>query len=386
MDISFKINKAMNKHHLYLISCLIFFLTGFSMHVTGQQKKFTVVIDAGHGGKDPGARGAFSDEKDINLSIALKVGEKIEKQNPDVNVLYTRKKDVYLTVAERPKYANDVHADLFISVHTNSSTNTTASGIETFTLGVARTKENLQVAMTENAVILLEDNYEQKYQGFDPNSVESYIMFEFMQDKYMEQSIQLASFVQSQCINNCNRKDRGVRQAGFLVLKNTAMPSILVEVGFISNPEEEKYLNSSKGVEDLSTSIYNGFITFKHQYDKKSNGSTASAVSTSAPTNIKPIKETQKVVADSTVEPLKSSTNQQKVYKVQLFASKDLLKSSDPRFKGLKKVTYYKENNIYKYTYGETTDYVEALNNQKEAKRYFSEAFIVSFVNGKRVK
>lgn len=355
---------------LYTLFTFTFlFSSSFLINVAGQ-KKFTVVIDAGHGGRDPGTVGAFSHEKDINLAIALKLGEKITKQNPDVKVLYTRKEDVYLTVAERPKFANDNHADLFISIHTNASNNSAAAGIETFTLGVARTKEHLEVAMKENSVILLEDNYEQKYQGFNPNSIESYIMFEFMQDKFMEQSINLASLVQTQSIHHTKRHDRGVRQAGFLVLKNAAMPSILIEVGFLSNKEEEKYLNSKEGQDALATAIYNGFVAYKHDYDKKSLPVTASNNNnnnnnTSKPNNI---------------------NNNGVIYKVQIFTTRDFMRYTDPRFKGLD-VSHYRENGVFKYTYGETTDYEKALEDRQEARKHFREAFIISFdANGNRIK
>ena len=366
----------MNKHKsivLYILFTFTFLLSPFLLLNVAGQKKFTVVIDAGHGGKDPGAVGASSHEKDVNLAIALKLGEKITKQNPEVKVLYTRKEDVFLDLAARPKFANDNHADLFISIHTNSADNKTASGIETFTLGVARTKEHLAVAMKENSVILLEDNHEQKYQGFNPNSVESYIMFEFMQDKFMEQSINLASLVQTQSILHTKRYDRGVRQAGFLVLKNAAMPSILVEVGFLSNKEEEKYLNSTEGQDALATAIYNGFAAYKRNYDKKSSPVTASNNNSNNNTS-------------NTRNTSNANTKDGTVFKVQIFTARDFMRYTDPRFKGLE-VSHYRESGAYKYTYGETTDYEKALEYRQEARKHFKEAFIVSFdANGNRIK
>lgn len=359
---------------------IFLFLLLSTTNVCGQ-KKFTLVIDAGHGGKDPGAVGSFSQEKDINLDVALKLGEKIQENNPDVNILYTRKTDIYLTVAERPKFANDVHADLFISIHANASTNPNAYGAETFTLGVAKTKENLEVAMLENSVILLEDDYKQNYQGFDPKSIESYIMFEFMQDKYMEHSIQLASLVQKQFSTICGRRNLGVKQAGFLVLKNTAMPSILVETGFMSNKEEEKYLNSKTGKEQLATAIYTAFNSFKHEFDKKS----AAALNAS----FKCLQDTTTI--DSTQLAKKDSLNNtqitspKKIYKVQILVKKELLPENDPIFKGLKDIGHYYENNLYKYTYGESCNYEEIQECKKEVSKYFKEAFIVSFVNGEKI-
>jgi N-acetylmuramoyl-L-alanine amidase len=348
---------------MFLVSCFV-----TTVQAAGQ-KQFTVVIDAGHGGKDPGAVGKSSNEKDINLSVALKLGEKIAEQNPGVNVLYTRKTDIYLTLGERSKFANDKQADLFLCIHTNASKSAEAVGAETYTLGAAGTKENLEVAMKENSVILLEDNYEQKYQGFDPNSAESYIVFEFMQGQYIEQSIHLASLVQNQFTNEAKRHNRGVRQAGFLVLKTAAMPSILVELGFISNPAEERYLNSKTGQDDLANAIYGAFDMFKHEYDKKSNNH----IVTTSP-------------SDDTINASTYVNNIEIIYKIQIFASKDLIKSSDQRFKGLKNIGHYIEDNIYKYTFGETNSYEDALSLQKEAKKYFNGAFIVSFKNGTKVK
>ena len=369
-------------------------LLAFSFAEASGQKKFTVVVDAGHGGKDPGALGANSQEKNINLAIALKVGEKIEKQNANVKVLYTRKTDKYLTVAERPRFANDNHADLFISIHTNASKNPATSGTETYSLGVAKTKENLEVAMLENSVILLEDNYKQKYQGFDPKSVESYIMFEFMQDAHQQQSLSFAKYVQDRLAGN-SRTNRGVRQAGFLVLKNTAMPSILVELGFISNPEEEKFLNSKEGQEALANAIYAAFADFKTEYDKKSAPPTptipapANAVKTSEEPAPAPAVDDIANVGESNAEAAfenKTYAKGQPVYKVQIFTDKSLLKPTDARFKGLKNTGYYEENGVYKYTYGETTNKSDVINLLIEARKFFSGAFTVTFVNGKRQK
>jgi N-acetylmuramoyl-L-alanine amidase len=407
--------------HIIVVVSIFLFSPLLTINSFGQ-KKFIVVVDAGHGGKDPGARGSFSEEKDINLAIAMKLGEKIEKNNADVTVLYTRKTDVYLTVAERPKYANDMHADLFISIHTNSSPSSVASGVETFSLGTAKTKENLDIAMRENSVILLEDDYKQKYQGFDPKSIESYIMFEFMQDKYMEYSIKLASLVQEKVTGKGNRKDRGVRQAGFLVLKNTAMPSVLVEIGFISNKEEEKYINSKEGQEQLATDIYAAFNAFKHEYDKKSGNVSSSTASTTASTESIPApvetktkhktkKESSKkefAKKDSVksaridsvkiaepivkkeepskkIEKINEKTNvnvADTIYKVQIFAGKDLLKKNSDEFKGLKNVDYFTENKMYKYTYGETSTYNEIVKMKNEANKHFPNAFIITFVKG----
>ena len=228
-------------HILYILICL-WLLVSPSNVSSVWAKDFVVVIDAGHGGHDPGAIGKISKEKNINLKVALKLGNLIKQNCNDVKVVYTRSKDVFIPLDRRAEIANNAKADLFISIHTNAlANNRTAKGASTWTLGLAKSDANLEVAKRENSVILYEDDYKTRYAGFNPNSAESYIIFEFMQDKYMEQSVHLASLVQKQFRHHCKRVDRGVHQAGFLVLKASAMPSILVELGFISTPEEERY-------------------------------------------------------------------------------------------------------------------------------------------------
>lgn len=221
---------------------------------------YTVVIDAGHGGKDAGAIGRTSKEKNINLAVALELGRLINVHKPSVKVIYTRQKDVFIPLDERAEVANRNKADLFISIHTNSTAAKIGPrGTETYTLGMHRATENLAVAKRENSVITLEADYQTRYEGFDPRSSESYIIFEFMQDKYMEQSVNFARKIQKQFRSYAGRSDRGVHQAGFLVLRNTSMPSVLVELGYINNPEEERYLKTSAGVAALARSIYNAF-------------------------------------------------------------------------------------------------------------------------------
>ena len=232
---------------------------------------FTVVLDAGHGGKDPGAIGSKIREKDINLGIVLKLGAMIKKNHPDVKIIYTRSTDKFVELVERARIANRNHADLFISVHTNAAQSKSARGTETYALGLAKTAENLQVAKRENSVILLEDDYTTTYEGFDPTSAESYIMFDFMQGTNLEQSINLAALVQSQFEDNAGRVDRGVRQAGFWVLRATSMPSILIEVGYITNAEEERYLATEAGRQKIAESIYNAFREYKSGWTRKQN-------------------------------------------------------------------------------------------------------------------
>ena len=236
--------------------------------VVAANKHFTLVIDAGHGGNDAGAVGKITKEKTINLNVALAFGKLVEQNCPDVKVIYTRKTDVFIPLHTRADIANKNKADLFISIHTNALPKGRISrGLETYTLGMHRAADNLAVAKRENEVILYEKDYKQRYQGFDPNSSESYIMFEFMQDHNMAQSVELAKFVQRRTCASAGRLDKGVKQAGFLVLRETSMPSCLIELGFISTPDEESFLNSTAGVNQLGRGIYQAFVDYKRKYD-----------------------------------------------------------------------------------------------------------------------
>ncbi len=417
---------TMRTVHLKII-LLIICWGGFSICFnTASAKDFVVVIDAGHGGHDAGAVGKTSKEKDINLKVALAVGKLIENSDRDVKVIYTRKKDVFVTLQGRAQIANKNKADLFISIHTNAlAKGRTIQGTETYTLGLHRTQENLEVAKKENAVILIEDDYKTRYAGFNPNSSESYIMFEFMQDKNMKQSVQLATFVQKQFRSTAHRVDRGVRQAGFLVLHATSMPSVLIELGYISTPEEEKYLNSQAGINALSRSICQAVL----QYKKAQTGTASSlamiepvesAVEIETPdiqpetTTEKAKVDTEKVKAATSRSPVRSqgtsrtatpapagskakpqttntteknaeSQNSKPVFKVQILTSSTLLKKDDRKLKGFNPVSYYKENGIYKYTYGESTNYNEILRLKNKASTTFKDAFIIAFRNGKKM-
>ncbi len=259
-----------------MISKKIFFVWVISligvMTAMAADHRFTLVIDAGHGGKDSGAPGAVTQEKTINLKVALAFGKYVERNCPDVRVIYTRTTDVYLTLQERANIANRNKADLFISIHTNALDKGKISrGFETYTLGMHRAADNLNVAKRENSVILIEKNYKQRYAGFDPNSSESYIMFELMQDKNMANSVELAKLIQSETCSFAGRVNKGVHQAGFLVLRETSMPSCLVELGFITTPDEEQFLNSTEGQDKLGHGIYNAFVKYKKRYGNTKN-------------------------------------------------------------------------------------------------------------------
>lgn len=243
----------------------------FAAAADAAKDRFTLVIDAGHGGNDAGAIGKISKEKNINLNVALAFGRYVEANCPDVRVIYTRKTDVFIPLHERANIANRNKADLFISIHTNAlPKGRIARGLETYTLGMNRAADNFDVAKRENSVILIEKDYKQRYEGFDPRSSESYIMFEFMQDRNMEQSVVLAKAVQQRTCAAAGRPNKGVKQAGFLVLRETSMPSCLIELGFITTPDEERYLNTKSGIDALGKGIYQAFLDYKKKYDKSS--------------------------------------------------------------------------------------------------------------------
>lgn len=391
-------------------SQLLLLLAGllFSAAIDAQIARFTVVLDAGHGGHDPGAQNGAAKEKDINLAVTLDLGRLIEQNMKDVKVVYTRKTDVFLELQERADIVNNNHADLFICIHTNAAKGTAAYGAETYSLGLPKSKGNLDVAMRENSVILLEDDYKTKYKGFDPTSVESYIMFEFMQDKYIDRSVEFSSNVQNQFTTFCKRSDRGVRQANFWVLYKSACPSVLIELGFISNPSEMKYLTSDSGQSEMAKAIFNAFVNFKRNHDRKS-GREITEVAKFEPSNkveqseVAPITDTLKnekeviatvdkntsstlaVVEQKVTKTNVNLTDKTPIYKVQLFASESKLKSNAANFKGLKGVECYFENGLYKYTYGSEQDNSKIKLLRKEVITKFPQAFIIAFVGDKRI-
>ena len=360
-----------------LYTILIFL--GFILH----SYAFTVVLDAGHGGHDAGAVGSFSKEKNINLRYALLVGDMIKKNIPDAKVIYTRDKDVFVDLNERARIANRKKADLFVSIHTNSSKNSSAKGMETFTLGVSRSKENMEVAMLENSVIMLEEDYEKKYEGFDPNSVDSYIMFEFMKDQYMDRSITCADFIQKKMINASKRNDRGVRQAGFLVLRATAMPSVLIELGFISNKEEEKYLNNNENQVKIATAIFNGIKEYKHELDKKSGKSNSEELGVrSEELGVK--EENKEDKGELKNEKGEITHNSEYEFFIQYLVSKNNYNADNAVFKGHTPTKILNENKLYKYLIG-PYDVNTVFNKRNEITKDFPDAFIVAYKQGQKV-
>ncbi|WP_424493653.1 N-acetylmuramoyl-L-alanine amidase family protein [Salinimicrobium sp. GXAS 041] len=346
------------------------FCTGFAAENNSTpREKFVVVLDAGHGGDDPGNRGNGYFEKDIALNIVLKIGAELEKL-PDVEVIYTRKTDVFVTLAGRAEIANDADADLFISVHCNAH-NSQASGTETFVLGLHRNEDNLEVAMRENSVIFLEENYEATYDGFNPNSPESYIGLTLMQEEYLDQSILLADFIQKKFTNDLRRKNRGVKQAGFLVLRQTYMPSVLIETGFLSNNEEGAYLNSRSGQDKISDAVVKAVNSYKNSLnlDVLEDLSQRTDIDLLTSTKEAPVQ-----VYDGIT------------FKVQLAASSRKLDPAPKNFKGLANITRNKEGKLFKYYYGATSSYLKIKELHEEAKnRGYRTSYIVAFKDGTKI-
>lgn len=380
--------KRLIVHTIFTLSILWCLLPIYGQQASNQG--FTVVIDPGHGGRDPGAVGKKGREKDINLKVSLKLGKLIQENYPAVNVRYTRNTDVFIPLDRRAEIANQAKADLFISVHTNSvGKQRTVRGTETYTLGLHRTADNLEVAKKENAVILIEDNYEQRYAGFNPNSAESYIIFEFLQDKNMEKSVAFATQIQKQFKHTAQRTDKGVHQAGFLVLRATSMPSVLVELGYISNPEEEQFLLSERGTTALAQSIYNAFITYKNEHDQSSHMVGKRSVPTNNQRTSPPAKSNSsaKSITNEKVKvPNESSkTVEEPLFKIQILTADRVLPKGSKQFKGVSPVAYYKEKGIYKYTYAESKDYNQIVRMRKNILPKFKDAFIIAFKNGEKM-
>ena len=336
-------------------------------------KGFTLVIDAGHGGHDAGALGTFSKEKNINLNVALAFGRLVESNCPGVKVIYTRKTDVFIPLHQRADIANRNKADLFISIHTNAlPKGAKATGLETYTLGMHRASDNFDVAKRENSVILIEKDYKQHYEGFDPSSSESYIMFEFLQDKNMAQSVELAKMVQKRTCAAAARPNKGVKQAGFLVLRETSMPSCLIELGFISTPSEEQFLNSDEGIANMGSGIYQAFCDYLAKYDK------------SFTVPFKPEVAEMKEEKKEQPQP-EEVKDEAPVFKVQILTSNVKLKSDSRQLKGRDDADFYMDGNIYKYTVGASTNYNEIYRLRKQLLAQFPEAFIIAFKGGQRM-
>ena len=387
------------------VTLIWIFLCVLVMTAFAANKRFTLVIDPGHGGHDAGALGAISKEKNINLAVALRFGKYVEQNLPEVRVIYTRTKDVFIPLNERANIANRANADLFISVHTNAlPAGKVARGFETYTLGMHRAKDNLDVAMRENSVISMEKDYQQRYQGFDPRSSESYIIFEFIQGKNMERSVELARMIQRGVCDGANRPDKGVHQAGFLVLRETSMPGCLIELGFITTPDEERLLNNDSRVDDIARGIYEAFAKYKNKYDK--SVSVPYRAKDSEEVNIpkivpdqEPAPKTRVVTRGKQPKREEATPEQPKrvekkvkkaevadapVFKLQIFVGSRNLRKGDAHFKGETDYDSFQEGNLVKYTLGASTNYNEIYRLRKEKLDKFPEAFIIAFKNGQK--
>ena len=390
------------------IVSLLFFVLAVSA------KQFVLVIDAGHGGHDAGAVGEFSKEKDINLRVALAFGQYVERNMPNVKVIYTRKTDVFIPLIERANIANKNHANAFISIHTNSvPEGRLAYGIETYAMGLRRSNEKFSAALRENNVVTYEKNYKEKYNGYDPKSPENQIMFELMHDNNMSESVSLASYIQNSICAEAGRQSKGVKQDVFLVLRETSMPACLVELGFISTPEEEQFLNSNAGVDKLALGIYKGFAKFSKQGNANvaSSGVVAGSQKPTAKTD-KPAAKTDKPAAKTdkptaktdkptaktdkpAAKPQQPAAPKQKpafdpnaksTYKVVIVSSSSPIPAGDARFKGRKDAKHFLDNGMHRYTILDTSDRQEAYNKRAEVVKDFPQAFVITLQNGVRVK
>jgi len=386
-----------HKNYKVLFFLAIIVLNPFGT-LQAQHKKFKVVIDAGHGGHDSGTRGTGrmkKKEKHIALAVAKLVSKKLQKY-PDVKPILTRDKDVFLELHQRAKIANKNKADLFVSIHCNANKNSRASGSETFVLGIHRNKDNLEVAKRENAVIKLEKDNKLHYEGFDPDHPETFIGLTLMQEEFLDQSILLASLIQEQYKKRINTRDRSVQQAGFAVLRLTYMPSVLTEIGFLTNTKEEKFLNSKAGQEKIATAIAQAIIAYKNYINYNTPGTSDTTISqeknNEVVEEVKP--KPQKPVQIKKPVPVKQTTEQKAkpvdyknvIFKVQLLASRKRIPLTPDNFRGMKDLSMKKEGEWYKYFAGHTQDFDKILEIKGEARyKSYNKAFIVAYVNGERV-
>ena len=380
-------------------------------------RQFTLVIDAGHGGHDAGAKGSFSYEKNINLKMALAFGRYVEKNCPDVTVIYTRKTDVFVPLHKRADIANKNRADVFISIHTNALPGgRIARGMETYTMGMRRSNEKLSAAQRENAVITYESDYKERYEGYDPNSPESAIMFEFIHDKNMAKSVELAKHVQKSVCSTANRPDKGVKQDVFLVLRETSMPACLIELGFITTPDEERLLNDDASIDNIARGIYSAFAKYKNDNysgvnvplvapkesdkvslptlipqddtDKQKNRNAARNSETTASKPQSAPSQPRRAAAKTVNAPAgtsKADDDDAPVFKVQIMANATKEAKNSPRFKGYDGIDMYEEGGMYKYTIGASTNY-NAINRLRASlSTEFPGCFIVAFRNGSKM-
>jgi N-acetylmuramoyl-L-alanine amidase len=380
----------MNKRLMFCFLVLLGFMISQQVHALDKSDLFgvkVVCIDAGHGGHDGGCQGASSKEKDVALAIALKLGKYIEDNFKDVKVVYTRTTDVYLKLWERADIANKAKADLFICIHANASDNKGALGTETFVMGLHKSETNLNVAKRENSAILLEDDYKTKYEDFDPNSPESYIVLTMRQNAFIEQSLSFAAKIQTQFTDKVGRKNRGVKQAGFLVLHQTSMPSVLIETGFLTNEEEEKFLTSGIGQDYMSSAIYRAFKEYKYELEFKTQDHDEQ------PQKVEDKKEVPPKVVDEKDDKKQNKKKNKEpevekgvVFKIQIATSSVKLELVPENFKGVEGVSIYEAGGLYRYTVGNEKNMTAANSLQLQLRaKGFEDAFIVAFSDGERI-
>lgn len=356
------------KHILFILFIVGLLVAEVATAQNSTHGNWTVVLDAGHGGKDPGALGKRSKEKDIVLDVVLRVGKYL-KNHDNIKVVYTRSTDVFVELDRRAKIANEAKADLFVSMHCNANEKTSPNGTEVYVMGLNKTEANLAVAMKENSAALLEDNHEDRYDGIDPNSTEAYIAFSLFQNIYIERSLNMAQLIMKNLNNRLKLYDRGTKQAPFFVLYRTAMPSVLIEAGFISNYNDESVLMTDAGKEKIAYSIYSAIIAYSNETENLGN----TAVD---------MNQVEETVVQNEITPQHDGV----VYKIQFASFKEIVPVSDSRFKGLKNVCYNKAGTFYKYYCGETNSYNEALNYLTEVRNSgYKDAFLVAFSNGASV-
>ena len=378
----------MNFKNIFLVLML---LTFFNSNIFSQEKDKVrcVVIDAGHGGEDPGTVGKRVKEKEVNLDVALRLGKLISDNYDDVKVIYTRKTDISVDLYKRARIANENHADLFISIHCNAAENKSARGVETFVMGLHKSEASLAVAKKENAAILKEKNYENNYEGFNPDSPEANVIFSLYTSAYLKNSTSLAAKVQNNLVQNTNFLNRKVQQAGFWVLYKVAMPSILIELGFLSNYEEETIIIQDATKRVMSESIYNAFVDYKNLVEgTNKKGIDIIPIYKQVPPNQR--EEPQQTNQDTTITQdnpsVDTNAKNQVKFRVQVYATPDNLSLSDDKFKPLKQVKRYYENNWWKYTSGDEVSFDSAQDLLKEVKQKgFPDAFIVAFYNEKKI-
>ncbi|MFN7676340.1 N-acetylmuramoyl-L-alanine amidase [Flavobacterium sp.] len=363
------------------------------------QSKFKVALDAGHGDHDYGAVYHGHIEKNIALAVVLKVGKILEK-NPNVDVVYTRKTDAFVDLIERANIANRADANIFVSIHCNANKNTAACGTETYVMGMSKNASNLEAAKKENEVITMEKDYKQKYEGYDPKSPESIIGLTMIQEEYLESSIALAGNIQNRFIDELGKKSRGVKQAPFMVLHKAYMPRVLIEMGFISNPEEGAILDSEEGQQEIAQAIANAIIAYKKEFYGAGEGDNI--VKPSQKMELKPVIDSAKTLTTSKKLDTKTPAGKKPetktepkqddvdavgiIFKVQLSASAKKLELVPSNFNGLSNISVSSDGNLNKYMYGNTSNYEEAKRLLSEAKtKGYSSAFIIAFKNGKKV-